>query len=150
MDIIIRQAVAKEIPMLAKFLWGMEKELNGLDLRLGECETVVSRIFYHPQEGRYFVAEECGTVVGSLLVRPEWDQLRKTMTWWINDVYVNPLRRNRGVMSALFAEIIELSEKEQLQPTLKLNVALSNAKAEKLYSEIGFIRRERTMEYIPY
>jgi ribosomal protein S18 acetylase RimI-like enzyme len=95
------------------------------------------RRFMH--DGFALVAEEDGAVVGYALARA----LRPRVVY-LNDIYVRPDARRRGVAKALISEIVATSRKQGIEVML-LNVDNENAAARAVYRRLGFRERATGM-----
>lgn len=65
-------------------------------------------VFDSPEKGKYFAAEDNGTVVGCLLTIPEWSDWRNGTVLWIHSVYVLPEYRSKGVFKMLYQNLVDL------------------------------------------
>ena len=99
-----------DVPQVADYNIALCRETEHRDL---DPETVlagVARFIGEPGNGRYFVAERDGEVVGQTALTYEWSDWRNGEFWWIQSVYVHPDHRGSGVFRALFGHIRELGD----------------------------------------
>jgi len=75
-----------------------------------------------------------GEAAGYALLVNTWSQEAGGRAVWIDEIYVLPQFRGRGVAKAFFAEL------KQIAPAARyrLEIEPDNARAEKLYNSVGF------------
>lgn len=134
----VRPARGGDAAVLARFQIAMAAETEDLAL---DPETVlrgVAAVLGDPAKGEYSVAEDAdGTVVGGLLVTPEWSDWRAATWWWIQSVYVLPEARGRGVYAALYAAVRRTVQARPDLVGLRLYVARDNRRAQEVYRRLG-------------
>ena len=96
----------------------------------------VNAVFTDPSRGRYWVAEDNGTIVASLLITFEWSDWRNCFVWWIQSVYVLPEFRRKGIFRSMYLYIKEEAGKDGI-PGLRLYVETNNAPAQNTYEALG-------------
>ncbi len=91
---------------------------------------------------RFFVARERdGTLVGFVHLLPAFDTLGMTPSWILEDLFVAPEHRGRGVGAALMRRAEALA-RETGATRLSLSTAHDNATAQRLYLASGYRRDE--------
>jgi len=66
--------------------------------------------------------------------------------WILNDLYVAPDFRRRGIAAALLERAIDLAKTTDAKG-LTLMTGVDNTAAQRLYEQMGFVRNERFVEY---
>ncbi|HRY97896.1 MAG TPA: GNAT family N-acetyltransferase [Bacteroidales bacterium] len=135
--LVIRPALREDAPAITAFQLAMAQETEGLELRSDTLAQGVSAVFDDPSKGTYFVAENGGLILSSLMVTPEWSDWRNGWVWWIQSVYVLPEWRGRGVYKAMYLHIQEqvLGRTDILG--IRLYVDQRNTVAGKVYARLG-------------
>jgi ribosomal protein S18 acetylase RimI-like enzyme len=85
-------------------------------------------------------------VLGFTLLYPTWSSLSMKPWWQLNDLYVVPAARQRGVARALMERARRLAE-ESGASGLGLETAKDNLPAQKLYEQLGWKREEEFFRY---
>ncbi|MCA1757068.1 MAG: GNAT family N-acetyltransferase [Bacteroidales bacterium] len=134
--ITIREAVREEAPVIADFQVLMAMETEGCSLRHDIIMKGVKAVFEDPAKGRYFIAEEAGKPLASMLITPEWSDWRNSFVWWFQSVYVIPEARRRGIFRMMYNHVREMAEKEGAAG-LRLYVEAENSRAQKTYEAMG-------------
>jgi ribosomal protein S18 acetylase RimI-like enzyme len=84
--------------------------------------------------------------LGFTLLYPTWSSLSMKPWWNLNDLYVVPAARHRGVARALMERARRLAE-ESGASGLGLETAKDNFAAQKLYEQLGWKREEEFFRY---
>jgi ribosomal protein S18 acetylase RimI-like enzyme len=84
--------------------------------------------------------------LGFTLLYPTWSSLSLKPWWNLNDLYVVPAARQRGVARALMGRARRLAE-ETGAAGLGLETAKDNFAAQKLYEQLGWKREEEFFRY---
>jgi len=105
-----------------------------------DCSTVnlgVEKAFKNPNLGTYFVAEENGDVVATLLITPEWSDWRNKTCLWIQSVYVKKEARRRGIYKDLYTHIVNIVDSSDEYCGIRLYVDKTNSEALLTYKNLG-------------
>jgi len=100
----------------------------------------------------FLAVEESGArkharaALGFTLLYPTWSSLSMKPWWNLNDLYVVPAARQRGVARALMERARRLAE-ETGASGLGLETAKDNLPAQKLYEQLGWKREEEFFRY---
>src|ERR1700694_2702574 len=94
--IAYRDAIRADHQAIVDFQLAMARETDSVELERATCAKGVAAVLDNASLGRYFVAEQDGRAVGSLLITYEWSDWRNGNVWWIQSVYVAPALRGRG------------------------------------------------------
>jgi len=141
---IIRKAILKDAPVITGFQVNMAWETEKLALAGETVTSGVNAVFQNPALGQYWVAEEEGDVVASLLITFEWSDWRNSWVWWIQSVYVMSEHRRKGIFRTMYSHIRSEAEKLGI-PGLRLYVERNNASAIKTYESLGMNREHYTL-----
>lgn len=136
-DVTYRDAERNDAPAIIAFQLAMARETEELELDRGVLQRGVEAIFTDPSLGRYFVAEQDGRVVGSLLITYEWSDWRAGMVWWIQSVYVEPDYRRRGIYAGLYLHVRSMMESDPAIRGIRLYVDNRNVTAQQVYARLG-------------
>jgi GNAT superfamily N-acetyltransferase len=136
-SMIVRPARLSDAPQIVDFQIRMARETEGLRLERATVSAGVRAVFDDPRKGAYWVAEEEGRLIGSLLTLPEWSDWRNGTVLWIHSLYVVPEARRRGVFSALYAALRRRVEASPALKGLRLYVDKRNTVAQSVYTARG-------------
>jgi GNAT superfamily N-acetyltransferase len=136
LEMIIREAVKSDIPVLAKYNQALAKETEDIELNL---ETLLSGVAnaLDRDECHYFIAELNGEIVGQTMITYEWSDWRNGLIWWFQSVYVKPDYRNKGVFRSLFNHVEQLAKEHPDVKTLRLYVMQNNSTGKNTYTSLG-------------
>lgn len=96
----------------------------------------VIAVFADQGRGKYWVAEEEGKVVASLLITYEWSDWRNANVWWFQSVFVLPEYRRRGIFRSMYLAV-KSEAGAQGVAGLRLYVETANVRAHKTYEALG-------------
>jgi GNAT superfamily N-acetyltransferase len=136
----IRKARPADALVISDFNRRLAMETESLSLDPATVKHGVRALFKDPAKGIYFVAEECGAVIGQVLVTTEWSDWRNGNFWWIQSVYVAHDHRREGVFGALFEHIQQLAKSKRAVCGLRLYVEADNRRAQRVYERFGMNR----------
>lgn len=164
----IREAGLDDLDVIVRFNREMARETEGRELDPATLRAGVNALLSDPARGRYYLAEDSGAgggdrgetasasgggeatsgadggagggeAVGQVLVTTEWSDWRNGEIWWIQNVYVAPAHRRRGVYSALHRHVRGLARRFGAAG-LRLYVDRENRAARRGYEELGMER----------
>ena len=93
-----------------------------------------------------FIAEEDGAALGFTQLYPSFSSTRATRIFVLNDLFVAPAGRKRGVGAALLAVAAEYGRNEGAS-SLGLRTARTNLTAQSLYESQGWTRDAVFLSY---
>ena len=134
--ITIRKATPDDAPAIIRFQQAMAMETEGLALESEIVTRGVMAVFRDERKGQYFVAEDKGTVVASLMITSEWSDWRNANVWWFQSVYVIPEYRRKGIFRLMYDHV----KREGLAvgiAGLRLYVDSGNLRAQQTYEAMG-------------
>jgi GNAT superfamily N-acetyltransferase len=123
-----------------KMAWETEKKILASDI----VTEGVNAVFINPLLGQYWVAEDSGNVVASLLITYEWSDWRNASIWWFQSVYVIPSHRRKGIFRSMYMYIRNEAEKIGVAG-LRLYVESNNSGAQQTYEALGMKREHYDM-----
>lgn len=133
----VRPATEADIPVLVGFQKKMAWETEKIELPEDVLTRGVTELFFYPDRGRYYVAEENQSIVGCLMTTYEWSDWRYGNVLWIQSVYVDEQHRQKGVYSTLYAYIKKMVEDDPALRGIRLYVDKTNTGAQKVYERLG-------------
>jgi GNAT superfamily N-acetyltransferase len=131
-----REATPADASTIVAFQVAMARETEDLELDREVLIHGVNAVFADPALGRYYVAEEEGRTIGSLMITYEWSDWRNGMVWWIQSVYVIPEMRRRGIYAGLYSHVKLMVEQSTVRG-IRLYVDKRNVPAQEVYTRLG-------------
>lgn len=142
--ITIRKAGLSDAETIIDFQKQMAWETERLELDPLRLAKGVRAVFDSFQCGHYWVAEDDGIVIASLLITYEWSDWRNANVWWFQSVYVLPAYRRKGIFRAMYVRIKAEAEKQGVAG-LRLYVETTNYIAQQTYEALGMDSRHYKM-----
>ena len=133
----IRTATEEDKEFIASFQMKMAQETEGLQLDEETVNEGVLHVLRNPEKGKYFVTDDDGRVVASLLITYEWSDWRNQLVLWIQSVYVLPGYRQKGVFKALYNHIKDWVSGDKNVAGIRLYVDKTNKTAMEVYRRLG-------------
>jgi len=137
MTLHIRDAVPADAPQLARWAQAMAWETEQKTLPEDTVLAGVINGMATAERARYFVAEEHGQAVATLMLTSEWSDWRNGLWWWIQSVYVEPAHRRKGLYRALYRHVLALAQADAGVCGIRLYVENANAVAQQTYTALG-------------
>jgi GNAT superfamily N-acetyltransferase len=134
--ITIRKANKSDAEAIIDFQQRMAWETESMSLDPEILGKGVRAVFENINCGQYWVTEEEGIVIASLLITYEWSDWRNSNVWWFQSVYVLPAFRRKGIFNAMYLRIKSEAEK-QGAAGLRLYVETTNYTAQQTYEAMG-------------
>ena len=134
---MIREATAIDIPVIFDFQQKMAWETEKVSLDPAILTRGVKNLFADVNLGKYYVAEENGTVVGCLMTTYEWSDWRNGTVLWIQSVYIIEPYRGKGIYKQLYNHIQEMVKKSSDLRGIRLYVDKTNKSAQHVYEKLG-------------
>ena len=142
--ITIRKANQNDSEKIISFQLAMASETEDLALDTSIVTRGVNAVFASQEKGMYYVAEDKGEVVASLLITYEWSDWRNTDVWWFQSVYVIPASRRKGIFTMMYSHVKDEAIKQNIAG-LRLYVESNNSTARKTYEAMGMSCQHYTM-----
>jgi len=133
---IIRRAIPKDAEVIIDFQQKMAWETEQMTLVPEIIVKGVNAVFIDSTRGQYWVADDNGNVVASLLITYEWSDWRNTNVWWFQSVYVLPEFRRTGIFRSMYKHIKNEADKYGIAG-LRLYVETNNLRAQHTYEALG-------------
>jgi len=134
--ISIRKATREDAETIIYFQINMAWETEAMKLVPEIVTKGVQSVFEDPSRGQYYIAEDKGRRIASLLITYEWSDWRNCNVWWLQSVYVVPEFRRKGVFKKMYSYIRHLAEEQDIAG-LRLYVETRNSTAQKTYEALG-------------
>jgi len=132
---LIRKAKPSDAASIIDFQIKMAWETEEMKLIPEIVTEGVQAVFEDPSRGQYYVAEDNGRIIASLLITFEWSDWRNCNVWWFQSVYVVPEFRRKGVFRKMYNHIRQLAEEQDIAG-LRLYVETKNIRAQKTYEAL--------------
>ncbi len=133
---IVRKAIPEDARHITDFQIAMALETEGIALDRQTVTPGVNAVFNDPNKGSYYIAEEGGRVIASLLTTFEWSDWRNGTVLWIQSVYVLPGYRGKGIYKALYRHIRTMVEQDNRLKGIRLYADKGNITAQKVYEKL--------------
>lgn len=140
----IRMAGPKDIPALAK-LFDAYRRFYRQRSDVGAAERFLRKRL-SKKESVVFLAYSGKQSWGFLQLYPSFSSIALKRSWVLNDLYVIPQARKKGVAAALMAHAKRLAAKT-LAEGLCLETAVDNKPAQRLYEKLGWKREKDFYSY---
>ncbi len=134
---IVRKAVPTDAKAITQFQLDMALETENIHLDPPTVALGVKAVFDDPSKGNYYVAEENGRVIASLLTTFEWSDWRNGTVLWVQSVYVMPSYRGKGVYKNMYRHIQSLVNDDHKLKGIRLYAEKGNLTAHKVYEKLG-------------
>lgn len=133
----VRKANVSDVTFIVDSQLAMALETEGIRLNRVVVEKGVAAVFDNNSRGIYYLAEENGTVIGSLLTTYEWSDWRNGTVLWIQSVYIQPQHRRKGVYRRLYQFIQDIVVSDPELFGIRLYADVSNKTAHQAYLNLG-------------
>jgi len=138
----VRAPRGAELPALVALLVTQLREHHNA-LAEQELASAAAGLHQRPQRGQFLVALEAGTMVGFAALSFLWTLERGGRAAWLDELYVVPERRGRGIGAALLAAAVEFARVAGAL-AVDLEIDADHARAASLYERSGFAALPRT------
>ena len=136
MNIAIRPATIEDTDIIVRFNIEMAQESENLRLEPENVRQGVQKSLSDPLMGRYYLAHRGDEILGQIRVTEEWSDWNNAQYWWIQNVYVVPSARKRGIYRALHYHVKKLAEQVGACG-LQLYVDAQNEAAQAVYRNLN-------------
>ena len=116
------------------------------DIKLAE-QFIKTRL--NNNESVIFVALEGDIPIGFTQLYPKYSSISAVKNWILNDLYVEPNYRKRGIGETLIKTAMDFAKGDGAT-YVQLETAVDNYTAQSLYEGIGFQKQEPETEYFLY
>jgi ribosomal protein S18 acetylase RimI-like enzyme len=147
LDVSLRVTRPEEIDVLAAMVVGLYAEDPGTvsmtpERARRQAAQMVSLAAAEPVPVRPLLARRGDEVVGYAILAYFWSNELGGRLAYLDEIFVRPDRRGRGIGSSVVRHAIDLARSEGL-PRILLEVNDTNPRARRLYSHLGFVALSR-------
>ena len=135
--VTVRDATPDDLEVLVGFNLAMARETEGKALDAATLRAGMAALLGDASRGRTFVALVDGDVAATLMLTTEWSDWRNGWFWWIQNVYVRPADRGRGLYRTLHEHVRTLAAERSDVYGLRLYVEAENRGARATYRAMG-------------
>jgi ribosomal protein S18 acetylase RimI-like enzyme len=132
---IIREATKADLDLLAKLFDGYRQFYRKSSDVAAAKNFISDRI--QNNESVIYVAEENRMLTGFVQLYPLFSSTRMRRLWLLNDLFVDPVHRRRGISKLLFEKCFQLMRKTDACGVM-LETDKTNVIGNKLYQQLGF------------
>ena len=134
----IRMATSADLESLVLFAIAEAKEAEGIKKDSKRVRQGITAALNDDSIARYWVLEKSNTgVIGSVSIVKEWSDWNSGYYWWIQNMYILPEFRGKGLMERLIQDLKDTAREEGALE-LRLYVHKNNAQAISAYQKVGF------------
>ena len=134
----IRMATSADLESLVLFAIAEAKEAEGIKKDSKRVRQGITAALNDDSIARYWVLEKSNTgVIGSVSIIKEWSDWNSGYYWWIQNMYILPEFRGKGLMERLIQDLKDTAREEGALE-LRLYVHKNNAQAISAYQKVGF------------
>jgi GNAT superfamily N-acetyltransferase len=134
----IRKATAADLKSLVSFAVAEAKEAEGVKKDSERVRQGVTTALNDDSIAMYWVLEKNNSgVIGSVSIVKEWSDWNSGYYWWIQNMYIMPAFRGKGLMQRLIQALKDTAQQESALE-LRLYVHKNNAQAISAYQKVGF------------
>ena len=138
MALDIRRAKSADLESLVSFAVAEAREAEGIKKDSERVRQGVATALKDDSIAMYWVLEINNTgVIGSVSIVKEWSDWNSGYYWWIQNMYILPEFRGKGLMQQLIQALKEAARNEGALE-LRLYVHKNNAQAISAYQKVGF------------
>jgi ribosomal protein S18 acetylase RimI-like enzyme/catechol 2,3-dioxygenase-like lactoylglutathione lyase family enzyme len=135
--------VASAVELLARQL-----EDHDIPLPRETIEEFVGVLLARPDVGRVLIARIGSEVAGAAVLSFVWTLEHGGATLWLDELYVLPAHRDRGIGRALVDEVVRLAEASGCR-AVDLEIEAGHEAVARLYERAGFRRHARSRWFRP-
>jgi GNAT superfamily N-acetyltransferase len=123
--------IEEMLPLIRAYCEFYEVEPDDEGLR-SMFQTLISS----PEQGTVFIARDGDTAAGFATLDWKWSSLKAARIGYLEDLFVAPESRGRGIADALIAKCVERC-REEGRPALEWLTAPDNHRAQRVYDRTG-------------
>jgi GNAT superfamily N-acetyltransferase len=116
---------------------------HNVDASAKQLSCVLEKIVADAARGFVLLARENGRIVGIANVATILSAEHCGLVAWLEELYVAPSHRSRGIGTALMAAIIDHARNVEMV-AIDLEIDAGHSRAESLYRRLGFRRLNRS------
>ena len=134
--IAVRRAAPSDLPVVAQLFDGY-RQFYGQEPDLDRCSQFMSERLSNGDSYVLVALNTAGEGVGFTQLYPIFSSVRMAPVWILNDLFVHPSARGRGVASRLMKAAAAVA-REHGVAGLQLETAADNEPAKALYDKLGW------------
>lgn len=134
-EVAVRVATAGDIDPLVSLMVEFYAE-SGYQLDTQWAASSFAALCSMPQWGRAWLADSCGQPVGHAVLTVRYTMEHGGLSGYIDDLFVRPSYRRRGVASALLGELFHDCRARGCK-SVQVEVGGANAAARGVYAKFG-------------
>ena len=136
-SITIREATLEDLDVLVACHVAYGREGEGTELDEDRLGKGIEGVLHSRDRGFFLMAEVDGRTVGEMQVRYEWSTWRNATFWWLENVYVLPEWRRRGIFTAMHRYVYNEARRRDEVCGIRLYAAAENQGARQTYRSLG-------------
>jgi GNAT superfamily N-acetyltransferase len=119
--------------------WLLVQQLaeHSVDASAEKLSSVLEKVVADAARGFVLLARESGRIVGIAYVATVLSAEHCGFVAWLEELYVTPSHRARGIGTALVAAIIDRARNPEMA-AIDLEIDAGHSRAESLYGRLGF------------
>jgi ribosomal protein S18 acetylase RimI-like enzyme len=117
------------------------------DLQL--AERFIKERLLNNESVIYVALDNAGLPAGFTQLYPKYSSARAVKNWILNDLYVQPEQRKKGIGALLINTAMQFA-KEQNAQFVQLETEVGNYTAQSLYEAIGFVKQQPDTQFYMY
>ena len=145
MSVTVRLATVHDLDTLVPLFDGY-RQFYGKPADVAGARAFLQARFAHHESVILLALDAQGAGLGVAQLYPVFYSVRMVRTYLLNDMFVAPSARRRGVAAALLREAAAHA-RSLGAASLSLSTALDNAPAQALYESLGWERDRQFCEY---
>ena len=138
----IAPAAVSDCPECARLLVGQLSE-HGVDASAEQLSRVLEKVVIDRARGFSLLARNERRIVGIAYVATILSAEHCGLVAWLEELYVTPSFRSRGIGTALVTAILERARQTGIV-AMDLEIDTGHSRAESLYRRFGFRRLDRS------
>ena len=134
----IRKATSADLKNLVAFALEEAKEAEGVKKDSNRVRRGIRTALNDDSIAMYWVIEtDKSNIIGHVSIVKEWSDWNSGYYWWIQNMYILPEFRGKGLMERLIQALKDAARNESALE-LRLYVHKNNAQAISAYQKVGF------------
>lgn len=138
----VRAATREDRPALLKLL-SVQLQEHGVPVPDDVLDRAITGVLDRPDRGEFLVVDEGAGAIGVAYLGFTWTLEHGGPVAWLEELYVVPAHRGRGLGSALLAAALETATRSGAR-AIDLEIEAGHERAANLYLRSGFRRLSRT------
>jgi GNAT superfamily N-acetyltransferase len=138
----IERAVLADLDAIHRLLQDQFGE-HDIELSSKSLKDAIAEMLVNDRWGMFFVARDEGQVIAVAAIAYAWTLEHGGKSAWLDELYVIPERRGKGIGTALLQEVVKELQNQGCK-AIDLEVEREHRRAERLYQREEFERLART------